>query len=231
MAEEVVPNGGAVTDSATTSAATTSAATSAAPTSSAAATSSGAATSATTSAVASSSTTSAATSSGTTSATSATTSATAVDYGKAIKDAIPEGFTFDEKVAGTTAEVFAKHNIPQEAIADLIKLHAAQIKAGTDGNAAAFQAQVQAWKTASEADKEIGAENLGIAKTAMSKVFDAKTMETLELFGLTNHPVFIKGFVKIGKAIKDDSWVPGNAGPTNGARDARAHFPNSDMNA
>ena len=51
----------------------------------------------------------------------------------------------------------------------------------------------------------------------------------LELFGVTNRAGFIKALAKVGKAIKDDAFVPGNAA-VNGDRDARAHFPNSNMN-
>jgi hypothetical protein len=154
----------------------------------------------------------------------------AVDYGAAIKSAMPEGVTYDEKVSAQVGEVFTKHNIPEAAVADLINLHAAQLKAGADGNAAAFAAQVAAWKTESSADKELGAENMGIAKVAASKAFDTKTVELMEHFGLMNHPGVLKGLVKIGKAIKDDTFVTGDAGSMNGSRDARAHFPASNMN-
>lgn len=152
-----------------------------------------------------------------------------VDYAKAISEVpLPDGFKLDEAAAKTGADVFAKHNLTPEAVKDLVNLYAQQTKAGADGNANAFAKQVEGWKTASTSDKDLGAENMGAAKAALTKYFDVPTMEVLELFGLTNHPGFLKGGLKIGKAIKDDSVVTGNAAPN--GRDARALFPNSDMN-
>ena len=52
----------------------------------------------------------------------------------------------------------------------------------------------------------------------------------MEHFGVTNRAGFIKALVEDRQeAIQDDTLVPGNA-VVSGARDARAHFPNSNMN-
>lgn len=153
--------------------------------------------------------------------------AEAVDYAKALADAVPEGMKLDEAGAKPFVEAFAKHNLSAEAVKDLVALNVAREKAGADGAAAAFAAQVTAWKTESTADPALGAENMGLAKTTAAQVFDTKTIELMEHFGLMNHAGVLKGLVKVGKSIKDDSFVGGNAARQNGF-DPKSLYPNSD---
>lgn len=154
----------------------------------------------------------------------------AVDYAKALAEAVPEGMKLDDAAAKPYIEAFAKHKITPDAVKELVALQAASNKAATDGQAKAFADAVAGWKKESTADKDLGAENLGLAKTTAGKVFDAKTIELMEHFGLMNHPGVLKGLVKIGKATKDDSRVPGDAGSRGDGADARKQFPNSNMN-
>lgn len=114
-----------------------------------------------------------------------------VDYGKVIAEvAMPEGMTLDPALAKTGTEVFAKHNIPAEAVKDLVSLYAQQQKAGADGNAKLFADQVTAWK--GEADKSTSKEEQDTAKAAALSIFGKDELVTMELFGLTNRAGFIK---------------------------------------
>lgn len=153
-----------------------------------------------------------------------------VDYAKALAEVkLPEGTTLDPATTKLGTDLFAKHNISAEAAKDLVSLYAQQQKAGAEGNAKAFATQVDGWKA--EAEKSTTAEERGTAKDAVLKVFPKELVSVLETFGLTNRADFIKSMGKLGKAIKDDTFVPGNASAANGAaRDARSHFPNSNMN-
>jgi hypothetical protein len=157
--------------------------------------------------------------------------ADAVDYGKAIAEVkLPEGVVMDDATAKAGAELFGKHKLSAEAVKDLTALYANQIKAGQDASAAAFAGQVGKWKEASMADKDIGGkEGLAAAKQAAARFVDPDTLKLLEHFGLMDHPGSIKAWLKVGKAIKDDGYVPGGAA-VNGSRDARALFPKSNMN-
>lgn len=156
------------------------------------------------------------------------TKAAPVDYAKAIGEVqLPEGMTLDPALAKAGSELFAKHGISADAAKELVSMYAAQQKAGADGAAKAFSDQVGAWKT--EAEKATTPEERGTAKEAALKVFGKDEVALLEHFGVTNRLGFIKALAKVGKAIKDDVFVPGNAG-ANGARDARSMFPNSNMN-
>jgi hypothetical protein len=151
-----------------------------------------------------------------------------VDYDKVISDALaPEGVTLDPGLTQAGSELLARHNIPPEAAKDLASFFARQQKAGAEGNARAFADQVGAWKAQSE--KATTPEERGTAKHAALRIFGRDELAVLDLFGVTNRAGFIKALAKVGKAIRDDPFVPGNA-VVSGDRDARSHFPNSNMN-
>jgi hypothetical protein len=151
-----------------------------------------------------------------------------VDYDKVISEALmPEGVTLDPGLTKAGGELLARHNIPPEAAKDLASFFARQQKAGAEGNARAFADQVGAWKAQSE--KGTTPEERGTAKEAALRIFGRNELAVLELFGVTNRAGFIKALSKVGKAIRDDVFVPGNA-VVSGDRDARSHFPNSNMN-
>jgi hypothetical protein len=151
-----------------------------------------------------------------------------VDYGKVISDALaPEGVTLDPGLTEAGSELLARHNIPPEAAKDLASFFARQQKAGAEGNARAFADQVGAWRAQSE--KRTTPEERGTAKEAALRIFGRDELAVLELFGVTNRAGFIRALAKVGKATKDDVLVPGNA-VVSGDRDARSHFPNSNMN-
>lgn len=156
------------------------------------------------------------------------TEAGAVDYDRVIADALsPEGITLDPGLTRAGGELLARHNIPPEAAKDLASFFARQQKAGAEGNAKAFADQVGAWRAQSE--KATTPEERGTAKQAALRIFGRDELALLELFGVTNRAGFIKALAKVGRAVSDDPFVPGDA-VVGGGRDARSHFPNSNMN-
>lgn len=145
---------------------------------------------------------------------------------------LPEGYKADDPVFADAIKLFEGEKISPEQAQKLIDFTVerdkAIAKAVNDGSAAQWTKQTGEWKAASE--KEFGAEALSDARVALTQVFDKETVTYLESMGFTNHPGLIRGMVKVSQAIKDDSWVSGNAGQVNGS-DARKLFPNSNMNA
>lgn len=148
---------------------------------------------------------------------------------------LPEGYSNDPKdpVFGEALKLFGDHKIApdvaQKFIDFTVNRDKAMATALNEQNAASWTKQVDGWKEASA--KEFSEEDLGGAKTALPQLFDKETAAWLEGLGLTNHPGFIRGLVKVSKAIKDDTFAPGNAGHANGSADARRMYPNSNMNA
>lgn len=94
---------------------------------------------------------------------------------------------------------------------------------------------VKGWLATVKGDKELGgdklAENLAVAR----KTFDLLPKEQAdELKGLLNqtgleaHPVFFRLFHAVGKALSEDSFVPGGKAPSAGVKDIASRlYPSS----
>lgn len=145
---------------------------------------------------------------------------------------LPEGYKADDPVFADAIKLFEGEKISPEQAQKLIDFTVerdkAIAKAVNDQSAANWTKQTGEWRATSE--KEFTADQLGDAKTALAQVFDKETVAYLEGLGFTNHPGLIRGMVKVSQAIKDDTFVTGNAGRGNGALDPKALYPNSQHN-
>jgi hypothetical protein len=76
--------------------------------------------------------------------------------------------------------------------------------------------QTEAWANEVKTDKEIGGDafvaNVGLAQKALDTFAPAGLREYLETTGLGNHPDLVRCFVKVGKAMSEDSMVMPNTG-------------------
>jgi hypothetical protein len=144
---------------------------------------------------------------------------------------MPDGYKTDpaDPVFGEALKLFGDNKIAPDVAQKLLDFTVtrdqAMAKAVNDGNVTSWAKQADGWKA--ETAKKFSAEDLGIAKTAFEKVFDAETAKYLEGLRYTDHPGVVAAMVKIGKAIKDDTFVAGNAGANGAGSDARKFFPNT----
>lgn len=145
---------------------------------------------------------------------------------------LPEGYRADDPVFGEAMKLFGSEKIAPETAQKLIDFTVERdreiARAVNDHAASSWTKQTTDWRATSE--KEFSPEALGNARTALAKVFDRQTIAYLEGLGFTNHPGLIRGMVKVSQAIKDDSFVGGNAGRETGAMDPKALYPNSQHN-
>lgn len=145
---------------------------------------------------------------------------------------LPEGYRADDPVFGEAMKLFGGEKIAPETAQKLIDFTVERdreiARAVNDHAASSWTKQTTEWRATSE--KEFSPEALGNARTALAKVFDRQTIAYLEGLGFTNHPGLIRGMVKVSQAIKDDSFVGGNAGRGTGAMDPKALYPNSQHN-
>ncbi len=76
--------------------------------------------------------------------------------------------------------------------------------------------QTEAWANEVKTDKEIGGDsfvaNVGLAQKALDTFAPAGLRDYLETTGLGNHPDLVRCFVKVGKAMSEDSMVMPNTG-------------------
>lgn len=135
----------------------------------------------------------------------------------------PEGMTLDGDAATALADWAKEHKLPQDAAQKVADIGIQMVQRQME----AYQAQVAQWADAVRTDKEIGgdklAENLGVARKAIQTFGGAELREVLNSTGLGNHPVLVKAFHRIGKAIAEDGFVRGGATTTTDP--AAAFFP------
>jgi hypothetical protein len=103
-----------------------------------------------------------------------------------------------------------------------------------------LQAQEQAiqdataqWVEQVKTDKELGGEalnaNLATAKTALTRFGSPELTKLLDESRLGNHPEVIRFFHRVGKAIGDDSLVPGGRTTNRPANPAQRLYDNSNL--
>lgn len=132
-----------------------------------------------------------------------------------------EGVTLSEEVLGTFSEVAKELNLSQDAAQKMLDRVAPAI---AQQQHAALHALGEQWVSAVKADKEIGGAkldaNIAIARKARNAFGSEALRSLLNETRLGNHPEVIKFFVKVGKAISEDTFVPGGTRPPSGGKDA-----------
>lgn len=127
----------------------------------------------------------------------------------------PEGHVVDESVISKFSEVAKELNLSQEKAQKVLDTMAPAI---AERQQAALQTVSAEWAEAARTDAEFGGEKLGdnlaIAKTALEKFATPEFTKLLNDTGLGNHPEVLRVFYRAGKAISQDTVVPGKAAPT-----------------
>jgi hypothetical protein len=119
---------------------------------------------------------------------------------------MPEGVEVDPELMGKAKDVFKELGLTKEQAQELVSLQTNAAKEVTKQQLDAFTNLVNGW--AEQTKKELGAnfnKEMSYAKKAVTQFFDA---DAQQLFG--NNPAFIRGLIKLGKAMSEDETPPGN---------------------
>lgn len=143
---------------------------------------------------------------------------------------LPEGFELNGEVAEQFTTWAKDLNLPQDKAQAVAAMGAQLVQQAQAAQQEAWAAQVADWRKEVETDKEFGgpalAENLGYAARAID-TFAPELREVLDSSGMGNHPVLVKAFIRIGKAISEDRLVGGaQQSPGVSADPAKRLFPN-----
>ena len=144
----------------------------------------------------------------------------------------PEGTSLDEAVIAEYSTVAKELGLSQEAAQKVIDKLAPKIaERTTAANTEAFNAFKDGLATQAKVDKEFGGEkfneNLAVANKALEAYGTPELRKLLDASGLGNHPEIIRAFLKVGKTISEDKFVPGGLQPTKGEKSAaNALYPN-----
>ena len=136
---------------------------------------------------------------------------------------------FDPELVGKFSDVAKGAKLSQEAAQPMMDGVATLI---AERNTQALSAAKEQWAEQTKADKEIGgeklAENLSIARKALSTFGSPELDDLLARTGLGSNPHFIRAWLRAGKAISEDHITTGPATQTK--TDAKSFYPNSNMN-
>jgi hypothetical protein len=124
---------------------------------------------------------------------------------------LPDGALLDS-VALEEISAYAKEKgYTQEQAQELLQRENDAILDYTEKSQESHRAQVLKWKQEVMADKEIGGEqfniNIEYAHRVLQKFAPKEFVQTLEKSGYGNHPLLVKTFVAIGKAMQPDKIV------------------------
>lgn len=113
------------------------------------------------------------------------------------------------------AELAKANNLSNEEAQKLVDMQSAALKGFQEKLTSDFEKTREGWKESAKTDPEIGGENFGenveLAKRVIDRFASEEFKTTLNDTGFGNHPDLLKVFVKIGKAMANDSLVmPGS---------------------
>lgn len=137
----------------------------------------------------------------------------------------PEGITLDAEVIGEFSTVAKELGLSQEAAQAIVEKLAPKLAERTAAQQAeAFKVYRTGLVEQVKTDKEFGgeklSENLAVAKKALDAFGTPELRTLLNDSGLGDHPEIIRAFYRAGKAISEDTFVPGSTQPTKGETNA-----------
>lgn len=124
---------------------------------------------------------------------------------------MPEGSLLDPSRIEQIAQFAKEQEMSNEEAQGVLEAEHEAVASFVEGQQAAFEKQTQAWFEECQNDKDVGGaafkENAEVAKRAIDYLFDAETKKILNETGWGNHPSLFKGFVRLGRMLKEDNLV------------------------
>jgi len=121
----------------------------------------------------------------------------------------PEGKSFSPEIITAYEGVARELNLPQEGAQKILDTIAPKLAEVQQQAIAKVHGE---WEQAAKTDKEFGGEklteNLAVAQKALTAFGTPELKTFLNETGLGNHPELIRAFVRAGKAISEDRFVP-----------------------
>ena len=137
----------------------------------------------------------------------------------------PEDVVVDDELVGKFKAVAQGLKLSKEGAQEIINLQIEAQKAQLES----WNTTVKQWREAAESDKEVGGkafkENVAVARQALKEFGTPELREAMDVYGIGNHPEFIRFLYRVGKQMSDDKVVVGG-NPKGEAKDlARSLYP------
>ena len=146
---------------------------------------------------------------------------------------LPQGITIDAASMTEAKQLFAADGLSQERAQSYVDLYAGKLKEATEEPYRLWAETQRDWQTAVKTDREIGgarlAANLATASKAIDRFGGDALRQALNVSGAGNHPDVIRAFIRIGKAISEDSLVLGRGVVHDTRNRAERLYPNDPL--
>lgn len=127
---------------------------------------------------------------------------------------LPEGSLLSadhvEKVKAWAQE----NKLSSEEAQKILERDSSTYKTFHEGQAQLVKNTIEKWPEQLKADPEFGGakyeETVTMAKRGLDAYGDAQLKEELNKTGLGNHPLILKAFARVGRAMADDSFIQGS---------------------
>ena len=126
----------------------------------------------------------------------------------------PEGVAVDTDTLQKFEPVLKELGLPNDKAQKLADVLLSVRQAEAQAQQERWGEQLKTWESEVRADKEIGGqkfdENLKAAQSALARFGSPELKQLLDSTGLGSHPELIRLCTKIGKAMAEDTFVPGS---------------------
>lgn len=120
---------------------------------------------------------------------------------------LPDGMELDKERLAEAEPIFKDLGLTQEQAQKLVNLDVKRAQAEAEAQANAWTTLRSGWRDQVTADKEIGGQNLDQSlahgNLAVNKFGTPELKEALKVYGMGDHPEFVRFCARVGKAMSE----------------------------
>lgn len=151
--------------------------------------------------------------------------------------ALPQGVEVDTAALAEAQSLFAEARLSQPQAQKLVDLYAGKlgelVRRQIETQIAAAQDRQKAWVAEVKNDPELGGSRFGAARaaaqTALTRFGTPELRRSLDELGVSNSPQLFRFFVRVGRAISEESWA-GSRPDADGLSAAATLYPQQNTN-
>jgi hypothetical protein len=125
---------------------------------------------------------------------------------------LPDGVAIDEGLATPFVELVNKHNIPREAVDEIVALQLKSMQSNSEAGSRAWEDMQKQWTDEINADPELGGQAWSKHEPAIGQMLDKygspEVRAALDLTGAGNNPHVVRMFAKLAAAVVEPGYVP-----------------------
>jgi hypothetical protein len=125
---------------------------------------------------------------------------------------LPDGVAVDETLATPFVELVNKHNIPREAVDEIVALQLKSMQLNSEAGSRAWEDMQKQWADEISTDPDLGGQAWAKHEPAIGQMLDKygspEVRAALDLTGAGNNPHVVRMFAKLAAAVVEPGYVP-----------------------